>query len=57
MALTVRDRVARLVDQGQSEDQAVAAKVTADLDSKIQEAGMTGDRFVRQVYQELKANR
>jgi glyoxylase-like metal-dependent hydrolase (beta-lactamase superfamily II) len=57
MALTVRDRVARLVDQGQSEDQAVAAKVTADLDAKIQEAGMTGDRFVRQVYQELKANR
>src|SRR5436190_10851926 len=57
MTLTVRDRVARLVDQGQSEDQVVAAKVTADLDSKIQEAGMTGERFVRQVYQELKAIR
>src|SRR5436190_4124040 len=57
IALQVRDRVARLVDQGKSEDEAVAAKVTADLDPKVQEVGMTGDRFVRQVYQELKANR
>jgi cyclase len=57
MALTVRDRVARLVDQGQSEDQVVAAKVTADLDARMQEVGTTGERFVRQVYAELKANR
>jgi glyoxylase-like metal-dependent hydrolase (beta-lactamase superfamily II) len=57
MALMVRDRVARLLAQGKSEDEAVAAKVTADLDSKVQEVGMTGDRFVRQVYQELKATR
>jgi len=57
MAMTVRDRVARLVEQGKSEDEAVAAKVTADLDAKVQEPGMTSERFVRQVYQELKANR
>jgi len=57
MALTVRERVARLVEQGKSEDEAVAAKVTADLDAKVQEPGMTSERFVRQVYQELKANR
>ena len=57
MALTVRDPVARLVDQGQSEYQVVAAKVTADLDSKVQEVGMTGERFVRQVYAEVRANR
>ena len=57
LALTVRDRVAKLVDQGQTEDQVVAAKVTADLDAKVQEVGMTSERFVRQVYQELKANR
>jgi len=57
MALAVRDRVARLVDQGQSEDQVVAAKVTADLDAKIQEAGTTGERFVRQVYAEVKSTR
>jgi glyoxylase-like metal-dependent hydrolase (beta-lactamase superfamily II) len=57
IAMMVRDRVARLVDQGKSEDEVVAAKVTADLDAKIQEAAMTGDRFVRQVYAELKAYR
>ena len=57
LVLMVRGRVARLVDQGQTEDQVVAAKVTADLDSKVQEVGMTGERFVRQAYQELKANR
>jgi cyclase len=55
VALAVRDRVARLLSQGKSEDEVVAAKVTADLDPKIQEVGMTGDRFVRQVYAELKA--
>jgi hypothetical protein len=55
--MTVRDRVARLVAQGKSEDEVVAAKVTADLDPKIQEAGTTGERFVRQVYAELKSAR
>jgi len=55
VTLAVRDRVARLLAQGKSEDEVVAAKVTADLDPKVQEVGMTGDRFVRQVYAELKA--
>jgi glyoxylase-like metal-dependent hydrolase (beta-lactamase superfamily II) len=57
IVLTVRDRIAPLVAQGKSEDDVVAAKVTADIDSKIQEIGTTRDRFVRQVYQELKAAR
>jgi glyoxylase-like metal-dependent hydrolase (beta-lactamase superfamily II) len=57
VALMVRERVARLVDQGKTEDEAVAAKVTADLDAKVQEVGTTGDRFVRQVYAELKSTR
>jgi cyclase len=57
LAMAVRDRVARLVDQGKSEDEVVAAKVTADLDSKVQEVGMTSERFVRQVYAELKSAR
>lgn len=34
-----------------------AAKVAADLDTKIQEPGTTGERFVRLVYAELKATR
>jgi cyclase len=57
MVLMVRNRVAALVNQGKSEDEVVAAKVIADLDSKVQEPGTTGERFVRQVYAELKAGR
>ena len=57
MAMTVRDRVAALVAQGKTEDEVVAAKVTADLDARIQEAGTTGERFVRQAYADLKATR
>jgi len=57
IVLTVRDRIAPLVTQGKSEDEVVAAKVTADIDAKIQQVGTTGERFVRQVYQELKASR
>ena len=57
IALMVRSRVAPLVAQGKSEDEVVAAKVTADLDPKVQQVAMTGERFVRQVYQEIKAGR
>ena len=57
MAIMVRDRVAPLVAQGKSEDEVVAAKVTADIDAKVQQPGTTGERFVRQVYQDIKANR
>ena len=57
LVLAVRDRVTPLVAQGKSEDEVVAAKVTADLDAKVQQVGTTGERFVRQVYQELKSSR
>ena len=57
VAIAVRDRVAALVAQGKSEDEVVAAKVNADLDAKIQQAGTTGERFVRQAYADLKATR
>jgi glyoxylase-like metal-dependent hydrolase (beta-lactamase superfamily II) len=56
-AIAVRDRVAALVAQGKSEDEVVAAKVTADLDARIQQPGTTGERFVRQAYADLKAGR
>ncbi|MSO30371.1 MAG: MBL fold metallo-hydrolase [Acidobacteria bacterium] len=55
MVLAVRDRVAPLVDQGKSEADVLAAKVTADLDATVQAPGTTAERFVRQVYAELKA--
>jgi cyclase len=54
MILAIRDRVAKLVDQGQTAEQVVAAKPAADYDGKVQEAGTTRDRFVGQLYAELK---
>jgi cyclase len=55
IVLTIRDRVAALLTQGKTEDEVVASKVTADLDAKIQQPGTTAERFVRQVYADLKA--
>jgi cyclase len=57
VAIAVRDRVAALVAQGKSEDEVVAAKVIGDLDARVQQAGTTGERFVRQAYADLKATR
>ena len=54
MIVALRDRVAKLVAQGQTQEQVTAAKLTADYDAKIQEAGTTGDRFIGQLYAELK---
>jgi glyoxylase-like metal-dependent hydrolase (beta-lactamase superfamily II) len=55
MVLTLRDRIAALVAQGKTEEEVVSAKVTADFDERIQQPGTTAERFVRQVYAELKA--
>lgn len=51
----VHHNVAELIKEGKSEDEVVAAKPAAEFASKIKEVGNTEDRFVRQVYQELKA--
>lgn len=55
--LTVKARVSKLISEGKSQDEVVAAKPTADLDSTIKEIGMTRDRFITQVYQELKSGK
>jgi glyoxylase-like metal-dependent hydrolase (beta-lactamase superfamily II) len=57
MVVAIRDKVAALVREGQTQEQVVAAKPTADFDAKVQEAGTTGARFVGQLYAELKAPR
>jgi glyoxylase-like metal-dependent hydrolase (beta-lactamase superfamily II) len=58
MILIMRDRVAALKRQGKTEQEVVAAKVTADYDSKVPGATpMTADRFITQIYQELPAPR
>jgi glyoxylase-like metal-dependent hydrolase (beta-lactamase superfamily II) len=55
MALAVRDRVTRLIQEGKSVEEAVAAKPTADYDERTGNAAQSADRFVSQVYEELKA--
>jgi glyoxylase-like metal-dependent hydrolase (beta-lactamase superfamily II) len=55
MLITVRDRVADQIKQGKTQEQIVAAKPTADFDQKVGNAAQSADRFVGQLYAELKA--
>ncbi len=55
MILVIRDKVAALVKEGKSVDEVLAAKPTADFDS-IPAGPATSERFVRQLYAELKTN-
>jgi cyclase len=54
MILGVRDRVAELVKQGKSPEEVVAAHPTSDFDSKVPTVVGSSDRFVGQLYAELK---
>ena len=59
LILVMRERVAKLVEQGKTADEVLAAKVTSDYDAKVPVAGENGekyaDRFIGQLYAELKA--
>jgi cyclase len=54
MILAIRDRVAKLIEQGKSQDEVLASKPTADYDSKVPNSADTTQRFVTQLYAELK---
>jgi cyclase len=54
MIVSVRDKVAQLMEQGKSEQDVLAAHPTADFDSKVSQPGTTADRFVGQLYAEMK---
>jgi glyoxylase-like metal-dependent hydrolase (beta-lactamase superfamily II) len=54
MILAIRDKVSKLVDQGKSQDDVLAAKPTADYDAKVPNSAETTQRFVTQLYLELK---
>ena len=54
MILAVRDRVAKLVAEGKSQEEVLAAKPTADYDAKVPNSTETTQRFVTQLYAELK---
>jgi glyoxylase-like metal-dependent hydrolase (beta-lactamase superfamily II) len=55
MILAVRDKVAAMVREGKTVDEVLAAKPTSDYDA-IPSASTTSERFVRQLYAELKTN-
>jgi cyclase len=54
MIIAIRDKVAPLVRQGKTLQDVIAAKPTADFDSKVPGVGTTGDRFIGQLYAELQ---
>lgn len=53
MLVTARDRMARLVKEGKSEDDVVAAKPFADLDKKWAPTELASTNFIRVVYHSL----
>jgi hypothetical protein len=55
MMMAVRDKVAALVRQNKTQEEVIAAKPTAQFDATVTGATpQTADRFVGQLYQELK---
>ena len=58
MMVAVRDKVAALTRQNKTQEEVIAAKPTSEFDAKVTGATpMTADRFVGQLYQELKSSR
>jgi cyclase len=57
MILVVRDRVTKLIEQGKSEAEVLAENLTADYDTKVPNSKETRQRFITQLYAELKAAR
>jgi cyclase len=54
MILAIRDKVSQLVEQGKTADEVLAAHPTSDYDSHVPLSAETTERFVRQLYAELK---
>jgi cyclase len=54
MILAIRDRVSQLMQQGKTVDEVMAAHPTADYDARVPNSAETTQRFVNQVYAELK---
>jgi glyoxylase-like metal-dependent hydrolase (beta-lactamase superfamily II) len=64
MILAVQTKVQQMIDSGKTEQEVLAAKVTAPYDAKVQgglqqagAAGTSADRFVAMVYSELKGGK
>lgn len=57
MIVAIRDRVASLIQQGRSQAEVVSAKPTSDFDAKVPSAATTSERFIGQLYAELKSTK
>lgn len=57
LILSVRDKVAPLVERGLTVEEVLAAKPTAEFDARVPQAEQTSEQFVRWLYSELKASR
>ena len=55
LTLVMRDRVAAMIKQGMTQEQVIAAHPTADYDARVDQAQATSERFLTQLYGELKA--
>jgi cyclase len=55
MIVSIRDKVAQLMQQGKSQEDIIATHPTADFDAKVPQAAQTSDRFVGQLYAEMKS--
>ena len=55
--IAVRDKVAAMVKDGKTVEEAIAAKPTAEFDAKVPGAADTSARFITQMYQEMKAGK
>jgi cyclase len=57
LVTTIRTRVTALIAQGKTQEEVIAAKPLADLDARVQQPGTTGDRFLGQIYADIKAGK
>ena len=56
MTIALRDQVAKMIADGKTQEQVVAAKITNRYEKQTGNAAGTADRFIGQVYAELKAS-
>jgi cyclase len=54
MIIALRDKVAPMVQQGKTLEEVVASKPTSAYDARVPMPGTTGERFIGQLYAELK---
>jgi glyoxylase-like metal-dependent hydrolase (beta-lactamase superfamily II) len=56
VVVALHKKIGDMVKQGKTQDEVMAAKPAAEFSSRIKEVGTTAERFVGQVYMEVKAN-